>query len=94
MGFKERLEKSIAKLEKKVEKEEKRIEHLHEKYNSKKITKAKFNIEKRKIEEKIRTMKRRMSDLHGWTVKEKHHQDEKAEEKQKKKEEKKKKKKK
>jgi hypothetical protein len=90
MGFKERLEKNIAKLEKRVEKEEKRIEHLHEKYNSKKITKAKFNIEKRKIDEKIRMMKRRISDLHGWTVKEKHHQ----EEKQKKKEEKKKKKKK
>jgi len=85
MGFKERLEKSIAKLEKKIKKEEMRIEHLHDKYNSKKITKAKYNIEKRKIEDRIRTMKRRTSDLHGWTVKEKHHQEEKAEEKQKKK---------
>ena len=93
MGFKERLEKNIAKIEKRIKKEEIKIEHLQEKLNSKKITKAKFNIEKRKIDDKIRIMKRRTSDLHGWTVKEKHHQDEKAEEKKKKKEEKKKKKK-
>ena len=93
MGFRERLDKNIAKLEKRIKKEEIRIEQLHDKYKNKKITKAKFNIEKRKIDDKIRTMKRRMSDLHGWTVKEKHHQDEKAEEKQKKKEKKKKKKK-
>ena len=92
MGFRERLDKNIAKLEKRIKKEEIRIEHLQDKYKNKKITKAKFNIEKRKIDDKIRTMKRRMSDLHGWTVKEKHHQEEKAEEKQKKKEKKKKKK--
>ncbi len=93
MGFRERLDKNIVKLEKRIEKEEIRIEHLQDKYKNKKITKAKFNIEKRKIDDKIRTMKRRMSDLHGWTVKEKHHLEEKAEEKQKKKEKKKKKKK-
>jgi len=93
MGFKERLERNIAKLEKRIEKEEIRIEHLEDKYKNKKITKAKFNIEKRKIEDKIRTMRRRMSDLHGWTVKEKHHIEEKAEKKKEKKEKKKKKKK-
>lgn len=88
MGFKERLERNIAKKEKHIEIEELRIVRLKEKYDVKKITKAKYNIEKRKIDEKIRTLKRRIRDLQGWTVKEKHHQEEKAEKKQQKKEKK------
>ena len=56
MGFIERLERNIAKLEKRIEKEQMRIEHLRQKCESKKITKAKFNIEKRKIEERIKAM--------------------------------------
>lgn len=88
MGFIERLEKNIARLEKKIEKEQMRIEHLHEKCESKKITKADFNIKKMQIEGKIHAMNSRIRVLQGGMTKEKKHQEEKAKEKQKKKEDK------
>jgi len=91
MTFIGRLERNIAKLEKRIEKEQIRIGRLKEKCDSKKITKAKFNIEKRKIEEKIKAMNSRIRVLQGGVTKEKRHIEEKAEEKRKKKEEKKKK---
>lgn len=69
-----------------------RIVHLEEKFESKKITKAKLNIEKRKIFERIKAMRSRIQTLKGMTVKEKQHLEEKAEEKKEKEEEKEKKK--
>ena len=62
MGFLERIEKNITKLEKRIAKEETKIAQLEEKFQSKKITKAKLNIEKRKIYDKIKSMKAR--DFH------------------------------
>ena len=88
MGFIERLERNIARLEKKIEKEQMRIEQLHEKCESKKITKANFNIRKMQIEGRIHAMNSRIRVLQGGMTKEKKHQEEKAKEKQKKKEEK------
>ena len=88
MAFLDRLNKNIAKLEKQIEKEEAKIAQLHEKFESKKITKAKMNIEKRKIYDKIKAMKARVQTLKGLTVREKQHLEEKAEEKKKKEEEK------
>lgn len=93
MGFIERLERNIAKLEKRIGKEQIKIEHLRENCESKKITKAEFNIKKMRIEAKIHSMNSRIRVLQGGMTKEKKHQDEKAKEKQKKKEEKEKKKK-
>jgi two-component system chemotaxis sensor kinase CheA len=92
MGFIERMEKNIAKLQKRIEKEQMRITHLAEKCESKKITKADFNIKKRIIEERMNGMKSRMRVLQGGIVREKQHQEDRAEEKEKKKEEKEKKK--
>ena len=94
MGFLERLEKNIAKLEKRIEKEELKIVQLQEKFENKKITKAKLNIERRKIYDRIKAIRSRVQTLKGITVKEKQHLEEKAEEKKKKEEEKEKKKKK
>ncbi len=88
MGFIERLERNIARLEKRIEKERIKIEHLHEKCESKKITKADFNIKKMQIEAKIHSMNSRIRVLQGGMTKEKKHQEEKAKEKQKEKEEK------
>jgi len=88
MSFLKRLEKSISKMEKRIENEEEKVKKLEEKYNDKKITKAKFNIEKRKIQDKIKSLRARHQTLKGLVVKEIHHQEEKAEEKEKKKEEK------
>jgi len=91
MSFEKRLEKSIAKKEKAIEKEHQRIGTLKEKMDSGKITRAEYNIKKKKVEEKIRVMSSRMRVLQGGLTKEKRHQIELAEEKRKKKEEKKKK---
>ena len=88
MGFKERLERNIAKLEKRIEKEEIRITNLQLKCDSRKITKADFTIKKKLIEERINGMKSRIRILQGGIVREKQHQEEKAEEKKKKEEEK------
>lgn len=93
MGFMERLEKNIARLEKKIEKEQIRIEQLKEKCESKRITKANFNIKKKQIEGKMHAMNSRIRVLQGGMTREKKHQEEKTIEKQKKKEEKEKKKK-
>jgi chromosome segregation ATPase len=72
MGLISRLEKNIAKLEKRIEKEKLKITKLEEKFKSKKITKAKYTIEKRKIEETIKNIKNRIGALKGMSVKEKH----------------------
>lgn len=88
MAFLDRLNKNISKLENRIEKEEMKIVQLQEKYESKKITKAKMNIEKRKIYDKIKAMRARVQTLKGLTVKEKQHIEEKAEEKKNKEEEK------
>jgi len=88
MSFLERVDKNIAKLEKRIEKEEMHIVQLDEKFTAKKISKAKLNIEKRKIHDKIKAMRSRIQTLKGIAVKEKQHIEEKAEEKKKKEEEK------
>ena len=85
MGFLERNEKNIKKVEKQIEKEEKKIHSLHEKFQAKKVNKAKFNIERRKVEEKIKLMRSRIQKLHGLGVKERKHQEEKAKKKEEKK---------
>ena len=92
MTFLQRLEKNIAKYEKRIEKEEMKIAQLGTKFENKKITKAKLNIETRKIRDRIKAMKARIQTLRGMTVKEKQHLEEKAEEKREKKEKKEKKK--
>jgi hypothetical protein len=92
MGFIERLERNIAKLEKKVEKEEAKIAQLEAKCESKKITKAEFNIKKKRHDDQIHAWSARIRVLQGGIVREKQHIEEKAEEKEKKKEEKEKKK--
>jgi len=94
MSFEKRLEKAIDRKEKEIEKEHKKIDLLEEKFNDHKITRAEFNIKKKKILEKIKAMSSRMRVLQGGLTREKRHQEELAEEKQKKKEEKLKKKKK
>ena len=94
MSFIKRLEKNIARKEKEMEGEKAKIKQLEEKFNDHKITRAEFNIKKKKIEEKIRALSSRMRVLQGGVAKEKRHQEELAEEKKKKKEEKEKKKKK
>lgn len=90
MGFLERIDRNMKKIEKQIEKEEQKKATLDQKLSDKSITKAKHNIDQRKIDQKIRAMKKRIRDLQGMALKEKKH----IEEKQKKKEEKKKKKKK
>ncbi len=92
MTFIERLEKNITKLEKKIEKEQLKIAALEEKCDSKKITKAEFNLKKRHHDEHIHAMSARIRVLQGGIVREKQHIEERAEEKEKKKEEKEKKK--
>ena len=59
-----------------------------DKFDDHKITRAEYNIKRKKIEEKIRTMNARMRVLQGGLTREKRHQEEQAEEKKKKKEEK------
>ena len=88
MSFEKRLERAIAKKEREIEKEKQKIEMLHDKLDAHKITRAEFNIKKKKIEEKIRFMDSRMRTLQGGLAKERRHQEELAEEKEKKKEEK------
>ena len=88
MGFIERVDKNISKLGKRISKEESKIAILNKKFEEKKITKAKLNLEHNKINEKIKALKTRIQTLKGIIVKEKQHQ-EKKEEDRKKKEEKK-----
>lgn len=88
MSFEKRLERAIAKKQKEIGKEKKKIQNLGEKLEVHKITRAEFNIKKRKIEEKIRAMDSRMRVLQGGITREKRHQEELAEEKKKKKEKK------
>jgi len=88
MSFVGRLNREIAKLEKHIEKEKMQIENLHDKLENKKITGGEFNIKKKKIEEKIRSMDSRIRILHGGIAKEKRHLEEKTEEKHREKEEK------
>ncbi len=92
MGFIERLERNIAKLEKKIEKEEQKIAQLEAKCDSKKITKAEFNIKRKRHDDQIHAWSSRIRVLQGGIVREKQHIEERAEEKEKKKEEKEKKK--
>jgi len=94
MSFQKRIDKTIQKKEKQKEKEKKRIELLKEKLDAHKITRAEYNIKRKKIEEGIRHIDARIRMLLGLKTKDKKHQEELAEEKQKKKEEKEKKKKK
>ena len=79
-----RLERQIGKLEDRIRKSEDRIRELREKYEAKKITKAEFNIKKRKYEELIHGLNARIRILKGGIAREKR----KEEEKRKKKEEK------
>ena len=92
MGFIERLERNIAKLEKKIEKEKEKIAQLEAKCESKKITKAEFNIKRKRHDDQVHAWSARIRVLQGGIVREKQHIEEKAEEKEKKKEEKEKKK--
>jgi len=91
MAFIDRLHKNIQKLEKRKEKEKGKIDMLKQKCDAKQITKADFNIKKKKIDEKIHGIDSRMRVLQGGLTREKKHQEEKAEEKRKKKGKKKKK---
>jgi len=83
MGLVGRLEKNIVKLEKRIEKKQMKIESLHEKCESKRITRAEFNIKKKHIEEKIHVMKSEVGVLHGEIAKAKRRLEEKSKEKRK-----------
>ena len=91
MSFIKRLELNIEKKERAIKKEKEKIEELKEKCDSHSITRAEFNIKKKHIEEKIRSMDSRMRVLKGGITKERKHLEEIEKEKIKKKEEKKKK---
>jgi hypothetical protein len=86
MGFIDRLERNIAKLGKKIEKEQTKIAQLEAKCESKKISKAEFNLKKRHHDEQIHAWSARIRVLQGGIVREKQHIEERAEEKEKKKE--------
>ena len=88
MSFLKRLEKKIDVKEKQIEKQRHEIDNIKEKFDSGKITRAKYNIKKNKIEEKIKTLNARMRVLQGLHTKERRHQEKVAEKKKKKKEEK------
>jgi hypothetical protein len=92
MGFIDRLERNIAKLGKKIEKEQTKIAQLEAKCESKKISKAEFNLKKRHHDEQIHAWSARIRVLQGGIVREKQHIEERTEEKEKKKEQKEKKK--
>ena len=77
MSFITRLEKSIEKKERIKDKEKMKIEELREKLDNHSITRAEFNIKKKKIEEKIRAIDSRIRVLQGGISKEKKHQEEK-----------------
>jgi len=59
------LERNIEKLEKKIGKEQLKIENPLTKCDSKKITKADYNIKREHIEEKIHVMKSEIGGLPG-----------------------------
>ncbi|RLF37390.1 MAG: hypothetical protein DRN00_00295 [Thermoplasmata archaeon] len=72
-----RLEKQIEKLENKIRKNEEKIRELREKYEAKKITRAEFNIKKRKYEEMIHGLNARIRILKGGIAREKRKEEEK-----------------
>jgi hypothetical protein len=86
MSFIRRLERGIEKKEKSKEKEKIKILELKEKLDKHIITRAEYNLKKKKIEEKIRSIDSRIRVLQGGITKEKKHQEEIQKEKQKKKE--------
>jgi len=65
------------KLENKIVKEQLKIENLLMKCDSKKITKAEYNIKREHIEEKIHVMKSEIGGLHGDVAKTKRRLEEK-----------------
>ena len=65
-----------------------KITDLQTRYESRKITRATFNLKKKRIEERIRAINSRLRVLRGGIAREKRHEEEKAEIKRKKKEEK------
>jgi len=77
MGKIRRLERNIEKLEEKIVKEQLKIEDLLIKCDSKKITKADYNIKREHIEEKIHVMKSEIGGLHGDVAKTKRRLEEK-----------------
>lgn len=86
MAFVDRLQKNINRLEKRIEREQRKIESLHQRCQSKQITKAEYSLKKKRIGEKIHAMNSRIRVLQGGMAREKKHIEEKAEEKRKKKE--------
>ncbi|HDM25373.1 hypothetical protein B6U70_01530 [Euryarchaeota archaeon ex4484_162] len=74
-----RLEKNIARCEKEIEKTRKKIEELERDYKANKITKAKFNIKKRKYEDRINALNARIRVIRGGIVREKKREEEKKE---------------
>ena len=80
MSFlRKRLEKNIARCEKEIEKTRKKIEELERDYKANKITKAKFNIKKRKYEDRINALNARIRVIRGGIVREKKREEEKKE---------------
>ncbi|RLF62185.1 MAG: hypothetical protein DRN16_02270, partial [Thermoplasmata archaeon] len=69
----------IARCEKEIEKTRKKIEELERDYKANKITKAKFNIKKRKYEDRINALNARIRVIRGGIVREKKREEEKKE---------------
>ncbi len=76
-----RLEKNIEKLNERIKKNEKKIQELREKLDAKKITRAEFNIKKRKYEDRIHGINARIRILHGGIAREKREAEKKKKEK-------------
>ncbi len=77
MSFIDRLERNIAKREKTIEKENEKLIDLKNKLDSNELTRAKYNIKKGKIENRIRTIDARIRTLKGMIIKERKHIEEK-----------------
>ena len=81
MSLAGRLERNIVKLKKNIEKDHEKIDEIGAKCESHNITRGKFSVKRKHIEEKIRAMDSRMRVLQGGIAKDKRHLEEKAEEK-------------
>jgi uncharacterized protein YceH (UPF0502 family) len=74
-----RLEKGVGKREKKIVKLRAKIEEFHQKHESGKITRAKYQMKKADLESKIRVLAARVSTYKGAIGKERRKLEEDAE---------------
>jgi hypothetical protein len=78
-----RLEKNIVRCEREIEKCLRKIDDLKKSYEARKLTKAEFNIKKRKYEDRINALNARIRIIRGGLAREKRREEEKKKEKEK-----------